>query len=476
MTNITRKALLASVLAMGFAAPAIAEVKVTLGGSADFQAGHRSQETVFERVEPVTDTSAKLNEYGFASDTHIDIKVDGVADELGGLKYGGMIRLNADTSRSNDDWTVYDGSFTEPAGDNNDEKTAEQTMLYLEGVFGKLEMGAYTGSTHAMQVDASSIAHGAYGDAKRWWNKFTFGYGNFGKDENFEADANATVDQRVGRATALTFLQSANLPTNAVSRYGLHAKNANKITYYTPQWNGFMFGVSYTPDMDAHGTVNRVGRQTKTFEGGDRAAVPFRNVWEGGMHYQGQFNDVGIKASLLGQTGDAKKMNLAGVPTTAAHDLNAWEVGLNLNWQGWKFGGSYGSWGKSGQWKIQPNGAALGAVVDTYAGNNIAGKETEYWTAGLGYENGPFGVSFTYFESHAGLYNQSGQNELRTFTLGADYKLAPGFMPYLDITHFEQKDRSTYTDLNGGGAADDLVYKAKNNDGVIILLGTKLQF
>lgn len=460
---------MALALSTSFAAPVMAEVTLTLGGSADFQVGHASQGDAFERSLPWNAASSELNEHGFANDTHIKLNIDGVADELGGLKYGGMIKLHADTSRSKDDWDLYgsgvlaDLATPRTTAHASEEKVAEQTMLYLEGIFGRFEMGAYTGVTHAMQVDAGTMAHGAYGDAKHWWNRFTDGRGNISQNGN--ANINAA------RPTAFAFLQSANLPTNTVSRYGLLAKNANKINYYTPEWNGFMFGVSYTPDMSSHGTVNNVGSTAKSITLAGNAVnelvIPFRNVWEGGVHYQGQFNDVGVKAALLGQTGEAKDRSTGAA---LAKDLNAWEVGMNLSWQGWKVGGSYGSWGKSGQWKVTPGNVTVALDAE--------GKKTNYWTAALGYEYGSYGASLSYFESNNGVYNQTARNKLQTVSLGVDYKVAPGFMPYLDITYFDQDDKSTHTNNQNtlNDTTDDVITHAKDNDGFIILVGTKLQF
>ena len=76
-------------------------------------------------------------------------------------------------------------------------------------------------------------------------------------------------------------------------------------------------------------------------------------------------------------------------------------------------------------------------------------------------------VSATYFNSTKGLSNATAggkQNTLKLFSLGVDYKLAPGFMPYAEYSNFK------FEDYNG------TTTKVDSNTGHVYMVGTKLAF
>jgi hypothetical protein len=411
-----KKTLLASALLSAFASSALAgdaTPVVKLGGYLDTQAGYRSQKRDFRFSTPTTANSGKLNDFAIVNDTQIFVNVDG-KDDTYGFTYGGLVKLFADTSKSK--------HFRSGSQDGS----AFQTVAYFEGVFGRLEAGNYTGVTKAFKVDATSFARatgGANGDSKYWWNQYT------AKGVNF--------------ATKTNFIETPNLYTNEEGQAGARGVNAAKVNYYTPDYYGFKLGASYTPDLQSYGTIAQQSSITKTI--GDADAATFRNIWEGGIYYAGQFNDVGFKAAVLGQTGTAKKVHAA--TDKKFRDLSAWEAGANVSYMGFTLGGSYGDWGKSGKLKTGQN------------------KASTYWTAGLGYEYGAFGVSLDYFESKLGITNQVKKNKLEKFTLGVDYKLAPGLLPYAEVSAFKFHDHAIVDDA-----------AVKSNKGTIFLVGSKLQF
>lgn len=63
-------------------------------------------------------------------------------------------------------------------------------------------------------------------------------------------------------------------------------------------------------------------------------------------------------------------------------------------------------------------------------------------------------MSVTYFSS------ERGADDYDALVVGADYTLAPGLTPYVDVTFFE---------ADQGGTTID-------NDGAVVLLGTLLSF
>jgi predicted porin len=422
--------LLVAGLVAGFACGASASGKaptVTLGGSLDTQFGTKTEKNEFKSNA----SGQKLSTSGIVNDTSVHVKVDGAAH---GMKYGGMIKVNADTSNSK----VGEGSV------------AHQTMMYVESSMGKLEAGSYTGAYDAMKVSGASLARatgGIDGDWRFW--------------------ANTDVD---GSYTAVTgaginsLIVSPTLPTAMDKSY---SANASKVTYYSPIFAGFRLGVSYTPDTQQHGTVTNLKGLTKdyvTLSDASNQALNYKNVFQGGLSYKGKFDKVGFRFSALGEAGSAKK-GLTGIGThLSRHDLRAWELGAKVSYMGFGLAGSYGDWGKSGLAKS----LTAGDVTTSING----AKSGKYWTAGANYVHHNYGVSFGYMNSENGGFalNTAAtpkayspvKGKASVYSFGADYKVAPGFMPYAEISMFDLKDKTRDA--------------AGKNKGTVFLAGSKLEF
>ena len=165
--------------------------------------------------------------------------------------------------------------------------------------------------------------------------------------------------------------------------------------------------------------------------------------FETGLSYTSEIKNVGLKVAAVGEFGtnqDADKKN-----------LRAYEVGANLSYKGFTVGGSYGDWGKYNEAKT---------------GSDNIGK-TSYWTAGLGYANGPISASLTHLQSKKGTTDlankKAAYDKLRNTVLGVDYKLAPGVLPYVEFASFKMNQASQ-------AKPED------NNKGHIIMTGVKLNF
>jgi outer membrane protein OmpU len=223
--------------------------------------------------------------------------------------------------------------------------------------------------------------------------------------------------------TGGNFITTQELPAAEAAEGGVR-EDANKISYYTPVFSGFQLGVSYTPDEGDSGTI--AGATGKN--NGDN-----ENVFDLGLSYSKDFNGLGVSSALVGEFGESET---AGVEDTAA-----WSFGLALDYQGFSVAGSYTDWADSG--------LATGSTED----NQNA------WTLGAAYETGPFGVSVTYLDSEGS--NGVASNDLQNLVVGADYTLAPGLVPYVEVSFFD-------TDDNTAGTAD--------NDGSVVLVGAELTF
>lgn len=404
-----------------FAGAALAETpKVTVGGYANFEAGYTSQDLDNPNNQPSGGTVVRQRPQAFRDDTMIAFKIDGKNDS--GLGYGGEINLLADTSAD-----------VQGRGAN-----ASKTVVYMDGGWGRFELGSNVGADGTMKVDAASIAR-ATGGINGDWNYFANAADQFLAQAALPLQYGALDSRPAG----------SGVTVGSVNYTGNHTEeNLNKITYYTPRFAGFQMGVSYVPD-----SVNRGQGYAGTsfnLNGPDRArlAGTVDNVFTGGLSYDNKFGDVGFAAAATGEWGRAA--------TTQYNDLAAWNAGAKLSYMGFSLAGSYGDWGHSQTAKLDRS------------------KSTSYWTAGGAYEYGPFGASVTYLSSQFDCGTNiapaagntancvgTGKNDFHNVSGGIDYKLAPGLTPYAELTYFNM---------------DDSKFRQNDNRGYVGIIGTQLNF
>jgi predicted porin len=325
--------------------------KVTLGGFSDFQAGFTND-----------DNDANRRSHEFRNDNEITVKVDGKT--AGGLGYGAEIDLEADTT----------------ADVNGQGTNAARTFTYLEGSWGRVEMGDVNSAAGNMRVDASSLA-AATGGINGAWTYFV----------------NGAVDAQGYITTSKLVVEHGN--TAALGDETFY--NNTKVSYYTPKWSGFQGGISYTPAMNKGQTVDRV----------DNTAGDFDNIWDLAVGYEGTFSNVKLAA--------AATYEMADIEAGATEDVSAWNLGALLGYQGWSFAASYGDWD------------------DSNLANGL--DSNDYWTLGLGYTTGPIGLSATYLDSQRS-NSATTENEFSNIVLGAEYKLAAGLTPYAEVSFYDFDD------------------------------------
>lgn len=367
--------------------------KVTIGGFADFQAGFVDD-----------DNDANTRDQGFRNDTEISIQVSGKTD--GGLGYGAVIDLEADVTDDKD----------------NEGSNASRTFIYLEGDWGRTELGSNRGAAASQRIDASSIAS-ATGGINGAWTQFTNG--------------TAGTEAFITKSKAATEHGSLEVPGDE-STY-----NATKITYYSPRFSGFQFGVSYTPDLNDRGQfANRVENSDNSVaDNRDPGFVNYGDVLEAGLTFEHQLDGgVDIALSVTGETAEADNAT-SGIER---EDITAYAVGGLVSYQNWSLAASYADWDDS---------------FADLSGTTGSVDESEMFTIGAAYDGGSFSVSATYLNSTVDLVG-GGENEFDNFVVGADYKLAPGITPYAEVSFYEFD-------------ADD---NANDNDGTLFILGTQIAF
>ncbi|HCR86064.1 MAG TPA: hypothetical protein DIV86_05240 [Alphaproteobacteria bacterium] len=382
------------------AAPAPANtggITVMVGGNIAFEASATDQ----DNNAGITDRSAigGASATGTAGDTR-DVHFTNPNTE---------INITAAGSTENFDY----GAVVELNADidedvEGDGGNADKTYLFAESDnFGRVELGANTGAEGALEVDASNIARATGGIDGNWWH--------YVDTDGVSSTAGADL-------TSSVFSIKPNL---VLDNNEATTQDATKITYYTPRFSGLQLGVSYVPDSGDIGS----GANLSLKNNGDA-----ENVFTGGVNYEANMEGVGLTLAAVGETGEAE--------ATGTEDLNAYSLGGKVEVAGFSVAGNWADQGDS-----------LSAV----------GSDTEstYWTAGAAYENGPAGVSVTYFNGERDATGTANDTETTNLVVGADYQLAPGFTPYVEAAFFELED----------GAAG-----TQDNDGSVVLLGAELSF
>lgn len=285
------------------------------------------------------------NGVDFNTNSEIALTYTATADN--GLTYGLHIQLEADQ------------------GNNND---ADENNIFLEGDFGRVELGDQDSAGDRLMVSGSSVG-------------FQFGmYGNYTGSVLYNGGYTG------GANTAADFSDSGD---------------DTKITYFTPTFNGFKAGVSYAPDADTGNTAS----------GGNTARD---NHIDGGINYSGSFNDFSIDAGLVGGTHEAQqagaddqtyyavggglKVGYAGFSAAVglmhedqedSYDQNTVDLGLGYATGPWRFA-------VGAAWSDRDN---EGATAD---------NEYTAYSAGVGYKIAP-GLS-TWVGGTAGEYENAAED------------------------------------------------------------------
>lgn len=317
--------------------------------------------------------------------------------------------------------------------------------IFVESEFGKVELGSPYDAASKLRITGSDIAAG--GD----WGT----YGN--------------IDDAALNYKGLSpeFAESEDYVQDVFFRSKLgqisdKAEPARKVSYYTPKMQGIQAGISYTPDTGNTGggaiAASQSGIDEFKIEGTDNTYVINKNAKDAlgaGISYEHNISDgVDLKVAASGEYGksagklrvienkgkDSEKL----LNSYKLSDLATYNLGLTLDYGNFSYGASYGTLGKS----------------LTTKEFHKTGRNTKYLNGAIAYGQGPIKTSVSYFKS-----NQFA-NTLNSVTLGSEYKLAPGLLPYAELSYFEAKGKpSFYPEA-----------PKRKTRGTVAVLGAKLKF
>jgi len=262
---------------------------------------------------------------------------------------------------------------------------------------------------------------------------------------------------------------------------------SRKVSYFSPKISGFQFGVSYVPD-----TVNEGGGPIKDdapdYHMADKIAKGYAfGIKDGialGLTKEHQFNEkMSAKLSLVTEFGKVavKKPTRAQLisadprldttqppqpPLTEKQidalnplvdptgvkfkKLSTYNIGAEVKYGKFAISGCYSDFRKS----LTANNAKI---------DPSDRKKSYLYNIGAKYSFEKISVSAHYF------YSDNKKNTVGATTFAVDYKLAPGIMPYAEVTAFTAK--GAYKTSN-----TSTEYTSDNHKGGLFLVGLKLEF
>ena len=280
----------------------------------------------------------------------------------------------------------------------NSNANFRQLFAYLEGGFGRFEIGGVDGAAYKMHYTSPWFVPGNGVDSPNIYNGVA------------------------ANAAGTAYTGSSSVP---LSTFSLMATDANKVTYFTPRFAGFQLGVSYTPDLSNgfQPAANGLGLSTKV-------SGNISDVFEVAANYAGTLAGVDVGLDGFYVDGDGNLSNT---------DPKEYGFGGSLGYMGFTLGGAW----------TKREDITVASIAP------VAGKETDTWTAGLSYGTGPWTVGVAYInskdESSALVASKGAETE--AWQVGGGYSLGSGVDLGLDVQFASDKAASgakTYDATSGG--------------------------
>lgn len=400
-------------------------VNIKFNAFAHFQAGYRHQGHLTPEEKAA---SSYKNNLAFFDEAAIVAQISNKIES--GLEYGAKIVVVPTAKRKASN--AFNG-----------------THVFVASEYGKLELGAPISPSSTMMISSSDITAGT-----NKWDR----YANITSKYQQQNDINPSF------VTASEFFMSDKYTTKLDNR-SYSTEPSRAIVYYTPKFNvgnktKFTVGLAYTPDSSNTGADNidksATGIETKKIGGTsgiDRFEfdLSVKDAVAAGITIEQNLADgldlkIGITGEMGKAQGTAKKfLNAADTTPVSEHklaNLKAYNIGAVLNYGNFYYAVSYGSLGKS-------------LTTPEY---HKTGRKTDYYTAAIAYNQGPFKVSANYFKS------DKFKNTAEAWTLATDYAAAAGLKPYVELTKYKLNGKPEYyTNL-----------AKKKVSGTVLIAGIKL--
>jgi len=370
-----------SVGAQAQTAPAAAPLSVTVGGYFEQYFGYGKNKDGVSATVASDALSAGSNtvltkptRWFQGNDAEIQFNVKGTL--ANGITVGARVELEANTEAD----------------------TIDESYMFIEGAFGRLELGTTDEAAAKTHVSVPGIG-------KAW---------------------------SVEKGTAQDHIVAPTAVVAGASQLRFTGVNGNEdqnnVSYYTPRFEGFQLGVTYTAGR--HQDIDRPDDKTVTRNG----------AYAAGINFTRNFSGFNVEASA--GASQAKALDNAAAGTAGADKEKAYAGGLRLGYAGFQVGGAYK------KLKYGSNATNTGKV----------------WDVGIAYTFGPATVGVQYMDAKGeGTVATTADDKFKHLNFGANYTLGPGVDLFGNI--FSLK----YTDESSTAAAD-------NNKGSGAVAGLRLTF
>ncbi|WP_353277062.1 porin [Wolbachia endosymbiont (group A) of Agelastica alni] len=439
---------------------------------------------IFPEIGNIGDYS---NDMGMIADAILHLRAENKNEDLG-LLYGADVQFHV--------------PVTEGKGASQGVYAAKgrSAHVFVNSKYGDVKLGYQFGPEALMRLDATRIATVDGAADSDWFRKV-----------NLEGSAASFPFYVTPRLYTESFSsESERFSFRMAGKYnkGVMTTLPFRAAYYSPNYMGARFGISYSPRYDS--SLFTV-KETVPFEedkGGTKVikhkeeikhvGPDYEHIVSAGVSYEYDFDKhkVKVKTSAVGEYGFPKQ------PSKDKHlykefveynDLMGVNLGVSADYkinedQGVKFAASFAYLGKSGQPKdIKTLKKGTGSDPDKYeslSDNNERMKgleaqfgedsiDTMYWTVGAGYQYENIYTSLTYFGSR-----MNDGDMLHDGALGVQYDLSPAcskskFVPYAALHYFmtDEKQNANHKITKVGSNEE-----APSNQGILLLTGVKFSF
>ncbi len=466
-------------------------LEIKIGGEFDAQAGFRSQKDEYVKATSTgMYVTALSTGYTTAS---LNVFKRGVTpgNNSVGINTSSLLHLNV-KNKTHDGLTFGANIGIDATTRSTSSKTKElldRSYIYMESDIGRLEFGSNESAASAMRLGADRIARATGGVDGDWDNYVvldTFNTTGIPGNNQYDKPKIRSSNFIMTPGLLLENIANSGLPTNMTTAGN---EKSRKLTFFTPEYNGFQAGISFIPDT--RNTANTNFEMLGVFMSSENASYgqyygpSVKNAVSGGVSWEGNIDkNQSIKISLVGEAGKASAPGPLSPELSDFNNVKDYVLGAQWNYQEFSFATSYGYQGKSLVNKRATNGQTYN--IDGVANTNQKFASAKFWTFGGAWNREKWGISLTYMGS------RKNSNKFSLLSLGADYEIAPGLMPYAEISTFKMTQKNDYWDplasrsaltttavnstskvnSTGGNYANDN-YK---NKGTALILGMKINF
>ncbi|WP_253302708.1 WD0745 family porin [Wolbachia endosymbiont of Psylliodes chrysocephala] len=439
---------------------------------------------IFPEIGNIGDYS---NDMGMIADAILHLRAENKNEDLG-LLYGADVQFHV--------------PVTEGKGASQGVYAAKgrSAHVFVNSKYGDVKLGYQFGPEALMRLDATRIATVDGAADSDWFRKV-----------NLEGSAASFPFYVTPRLYTESFSsESERFSFRMAGKYnkGVMTTLPFRAAYYSPNYMGARFGISYSPRYDS--SLFTV-KETVPFEedkGGTKVikhkeeikhvGPDYEHIVSAGVSYEYDFDKhkVKVKTSAVGEYGFPKQLSKDKhlyKEFVEYNDLMGVNLGVSADYkinedQGVKFAASFAYLGKSGQPKdIKTLKKGTGGDPDKYeslSDNNERMKgleaqfgedsiDTMYWTVGAGYQYENIYTSLTYFGSR-----MNDGDMLHDGALGVQYDLSPAcskskFVPYAALHYFmtDEKQNANHKITKVGSNEE-----APSNQGILLLTGVKFSF